>query len=179
MDKGIDYSMGMANFDRETGIHYGAISQYSIMMEAMEDFEYIYDGPNCPKCGEDVESIPDNIEDFEGYEEAEHEMAEYVCHKCKYVFGSESAYAEESSGFKYEQDGYILTDLLDTDIFVLRSPYYTYTQFCSPCVPGAGNLDNPMPDGVKTYALGHDWFENGRVPYPLYDVKTGEEVLPE
>lgn len=25
-----------------------------------------------------------------------------------------------------------------------RSPYYTYAKFCSPCAPGAGDLDNPL-----------------------------------
>jgi hypothetical protein len=53
---------------------------------------------------------------------------------------------------------------------VVKSPFYTYAQFCSPCVPGAGNLDNPMAEGVKTYCLGHDWFEGGVAPYPVWRV---------
>lgn len=41
-----------------------------------------------------------------------------------------------------------MTDCLDNDAFIIKSPYYTYAQFCSPCVPGAGNLDNPyIPSG--------------------------------
>jgi hypothetical protein len=62
---------------------------------------------------------------------------------------------------------------------VTDSPFYTFAQFCSPCVPGAGNLDNAMDEGVKTYCLGHDWFESGKAPYPVYSVTSGELVDPE
>ena len=66
----------------------------------------------------------------------------------------------------------------DTDIFVTKSKYFTYAQFCSPCAPGAGYLLNYTdPDvGVKTYCFGHDWFENGKAPYPVYEVDTGKQV---
>jgi hypothetical protein len=26
----------------------------------------------------------------------------------------------------------------------------------------------------KAYCLGHDWFDDGRAPYPVYSVETGE-----
>jgi len=39
-----------------------------------------------------------------------------------------------------------------------------------------GNLDTYIKDGVKTYALGHDWFENEKAPYPLYSVETEKEI---
>jgi|LakMenEpi03Aug12_release.lakeMendotaPanAssembly.Ray.scaffolds.fasta_scaffold00471_60 hypothetical protein len=42
----------------------------------------------------------------------------------------------------WEKDGYTLSNCLQSDVFVGKSPYFTYAQFCSPCVPGAGNLDN-------------------------------------
>ena len=44
---------------------------------------------------------------------------------------------------------------------------------------GAGNLDNAMSEGVKTYALGHDWFDSQCAPYPVYSVETGLLVMPE
>ena len=76
----------------------------------------------------------------------------------------------EPIGWEYSGDGYELTDCLDSDIMVLKSPFYTHALFCSPCVPGAGDLDNATEDGVKAYCLGHDWFEDGVAPYPVYDV---------
>ncbi len=162
MNKGIDYGIGKSNIDKDTGIRYGVISQHSIMSEAMEDFEYDYGDSHCPKCGNEVKTRKGKTE--------------FRCKICKYNFESDEAYGDEPIGFIYEQGGCILTNCLDTDVFVLKSPYYTFCQFCSPCVPGAGNLDTYINNGIKTYALGHDWFENGKAPYPLYDVKTGKKV---
>lgn len=82
----------------------------------------------------------------------------------------------------YERDGYRLTNCLQSDVFVLASPYFTYAQFCSPCVPGACNLDSPLEqpsEANKCLCLGHDWFEGGKAPYPVYSVATGEIVQPE
>lgn len=44
----------------------------------------------------------------------------------------------------YEHDGYKITKCLDNDLMILKSPFFTYAQFCSPCVPGACNLDSPL-----------------------------------
>lgn len=177
--KGIDYGLGSTNRDKDTGIRYGVISQHSVMPEAMEDIEYIYPGPNCPKCGNDVKEAKGK---YRKYAHAEHECADYVCHDCRYVFGSESAYADESSGFKYERDGYQLADCLDSDIFVLKSDYYTFAQFCSPCVPGACSLDSPLNTAdadCKCYCLGHGWFEGGIAPYPIYRVSDDKRLIAE
>ena len=163
MNKGIDYGLGKANIDSKTGIRYGVISQRSVMPEAMDDFEPDYGDPHCPECGDEI------LDD---------ETKDNFCIKCNRQWESEEIWdMVESQGFTYQQKGYSLTDCLDSDIFILSSPYFTYAQFCSPCVPGAGNLDSPDMDGVKCYALGHDWFEDGKAPYPLFDVGDGKEVL--
>ena len=59
---------------------------------------------------------------------------------------------------------------------ILKSDYYTHAQFCSPCVPGAGNLDSPCDSGEKAYCLGHDWFEDGIAPYPVYRVSDNARI---
>jgi hypothetical protein len=64
----------------------------------------------------------------------------------------------------------------DCDIFIVKSPYYTVCQFCSPCAPGAGYIMNSCEDGVRAYCFGHDWFDDGKAPYPVYSVETGERV---
>ncbi len=86
---------------------------------------------------------------------------------------------DDPIGWEYEGDGYKLVDCLDSDIMILESPYFTYAPYCSPCVPGAGNLDDAGETGVKTYCLGHDWFDDNRATYPVYSVTTGELVQPE
>lgn len=161
---GIDYGLGRSNVDVQTGIRYGVISQNSVLQAWADSAEPEFGEPACPKCGKAVG------ESDQG--------KDYHCEACKYSFWSDEAFPDEALGYSYHKDGYSLTDCLDTDIFVLKSPYFTFAQFCSPCVPGAGNLDTPMPDGIKTYALGHDWFEDGSAPYPVYSVATGEEVKP-
>ena len=68
------------------------------------------------------------------------------------------------------------------DIFITKSPYFTYAQFCSPCAPGACHLENPLDhasDENKCYCFGHDWFESGIAPYDVYSVETGKKVLPD
>ncbi len=62
------------------------------------------------------------------------------------------------------------------DIFITKSPYYTLCALCSPCAPGAGDLT--AEGNKKAYCFGHDWFDDGKAPYKVYDVKTGKEVLP-
>jgi len=87
----------------------------------------------------------------------------------------------EPSSFIFEEEGYSC-EADETDIFICKSPYYTYAQFCSPCAPGACYLPNPIEDkdsNNKCYCFGHDWFEEGIAPYKVYDVKTDKEVLPE
>lgn len=100
----------------------------------------------------------------------------------------------EPVGFSYDSDGYKAYAHQDGDIFITKSPYYTYTQYCSPCAPGACYLESPLdPDGEavnnghpKCYCFREDWFdygeENGDVvwgtkcPYPIFRVDNDECV---
>lgn len=158
---GIDYGFGRVNIDHATGIRYGVISQDEVLQAWSDESEPYYGIPHCPKCGNEVKELSLE-EETKGYEIAKYESEDYVCEDCKYVFGSESAFGDEPVSFDYEEEGYSATQAGDdTDIFILKSPYFTYAQFCSPCAPGAGHLGNPMnkETGVKTYCFGHDWFE--------------------
>lgn len=111
---------------------------------------------------------------------SQHDVTQAWADSCKPVYPDDLSdddmeYAEPI-GWEYNGDGYELTDCLDSDIFVLNSPFYTYARFCSPCVPGAGNLNDHDENGVKTYCLGHDWFDDNKAPYPVYSVATNELV---
>ena len=175
---GIDYGMGTANRDPETGIRYGVISQNSVGQAWYDSAEADYGEPTCPKCGNKALAYDgDSHNEYAAPANRRYACADYACEECKILINSEDAFGDEPAGWNYSGDGYELTDCLDNDIFVLKSPFYTFAQFCSPCVPGAGNLDNAMEDGAKTFCLGHDWFEEGKAPYRLYRVDTGEEVL--
>ena len=176
---GIDYGMGTTNIDRSTGIRYGCISQHSLCPESFHDsMESVYPDPSCPECGGEV--IPsDEIKHRDLWEtRTKYGCFDYACLRCRQGFSSDSACADEPIGLEYVDEEYELTSCLDSDVMVIRSPFYTYAQFCSPCVPGAGSLDSPMPEGVRTYALGHDWFEGGVAPYPVYRVADNSIVEP-
>lgn len=168
---GIDYSGigSKANRDTETGIRYGVVSQNSVIPEALEDIEFDYGKPHCPDCGKEVaESNPEQGRD-------------YFCPDCGKTHWTDRCFPDEALGWSYQQDGYKLCDCLENDIFVILSPYFTYAQFCSPCVPGACNLDSPLEQSIESnrcFCLGHDWFEGGKAPYKVYSVETGKEVAP-
>lgn len=179
MNAGIDYGLGRTNIDRATGIRYGVISSRTIGEAWYENSEADYGDPTCPQCGEtigyssDAPDFPDSVEPdwFTG--------KDFVCFTCEACYWSDDAFGDDPIGHHFEDADYTLTDCLDSDVMIIRSPYYTYAQFCSPCVPGAGNLDTPIADGVKTYCLSHDWFETDTAPYPVYRVSDNSLVQPE
>ena len=161
---GIDYSLGKSNVD-ENGIHYGVIPANEVAEFWYEESEPYYgEDYHCPYCGSKAFEIDDMDEDEqEKIEEFEYDQTafEIACFSCKKVFSSGDALGDPISSF-YKKEGYVAEQGFDDhDIFIMKSPFYTYSQFCSPCAPGAGYLLNWMDkdSGIKTYCLGHDWFE--------------------
>jgi hypothetical protein len=91
----------------------------------------------------------------------------------------------EGEGYKLHTDAY-------GDLWIFKSDYYTYAQFCSPCAPGAVHLGSPLDiEGTlalsveikekfhqnRGYCLDHDWFEGGIAPYPVFSVATGKQCI--
>lgn len=175
---GIDYGMGRTNIDRETGIRYGVISQGSVLQAWCDSAEADYGEPTCPKCGDRaIEAYKVNNDDAETWPNLySHGCEDYACESCEVYLDSSDAFGEEPLGWSYEADGYSLSDCLDSDIIICKAPFYTLAAFCSPCVPGACSIESE--GDVKAYCLGHDWFEDGKAPYPVYSVVTGELVNP-
>jgi len=80
-------------------------------------------------------------------------------------YGEESIelddYAEPIS-WSYDRDGIKAEYSADGSwLFVFKSPVVVRCNYCSPCVPGAGDLDNPNPEGIEAYGLPNDclWSE--------------------
>lgn len=179
---GIDYSPpgSTVNRDAETGIRYGMISQHSVMPEALDDVYTHGDDLGYLESREKmkaaiVAAIESAIAD---YAEIDHDEA---CRMAGEIADSDLVImhdCDESGPFAYSEGELNIQTTSACDLWVFKSPYFTHAQFCSPCVPGAGNLDTYCASGPKTYCLGHDWFEGGIAPYPVYDVATGEQVLP-
>lgn len=182
---GIDYGMGQTNIDKETGIRYGVIHQNEVLQAWADESEPNYGDPHCPKCGNtaiscDDERVPD-LDEADDWDDPK--IRDYCCLDCKHTFWSDEAFGDEPIGHSYFTDEYQCTQGGDDgDIFILKSPYYTLCDFCSPCAPGAGYL---ISEGdVKAYCFGHDWFydhpEHPKVaPYRVFRVSDDSEVLPE
>lgn len=174
--KGINYAgFTGANRNPKTGIRYGVIPANDVGQSWFDSSEADYGEPSCPKCGNKANKA---------------RKSDYHCPRCKYHFDSDEAYRDTPVAFtlmdgqyKAQQSGE------DYDIFILDSPYFTYAQFCSPCAPGACYLLNPLlsPEVTcerakeiwadnRAYCFGHEWFEDGKAPYPVYSVETGELI---
>jgi hypothetical protein len=187
---GIDYGRGLANIDSATGIRYGVISQNSVSADAVDEIlDY----------GTDVAweaALKDVINEARDRAVVEGEDPDYVDEdEIRDRLGD--TWETNFANYEYDSGGYRVTGCLDNDLFVLRSPFFTFAQFCSPCVPGAGNLDTPFmglavphydapgwaEDFIReaeangfprVFALGHNWFEDQKVPYVLFSVATGK-----
>lgn len=200
----IDYGMGLSNIDHATGIRYGVISLNSVASWFYDDQEFDYGDATCPECEDKVidtcgENIPENV------------TGDYFCRNCytnfianqdgnddtnaakdeiekeaakKASFDAEQCFPEAPCGWAIENSEYSIIPCLDNDAFVVRSPYFTYAFFCSPCVPGAGSLDSGATvedyeagEACKAYCLGKEYFgEYSPLPYVIYSVETGGKV---
>ena len=133
MNYGIDYGCGATNVDAETGIRYGVIPENEVLQAWADSSEPDYGAPSCPKCGNDAlpiddESLPD-IDNEKGWTD---EGRDFACLDCRYSFDSSEAYGEEAQGFALDDGEYKAYADEYGDIFITKSPYYTFAQYCSP-----------------------------------------------
>lgn len=179
MSRGIDYSGpgSTVNRDPETGIRYGIIPSHALG-NCIEDFELQYDAC-CPHCGEE---LPEDTQftsrtvkrpggSFSNVYAAD-------CPACGKLIREHEQYSDIPSRQVLDNGEYQGHIDSSGDAWCLKSPYYTRAAFCSPCAPGACHLNNPCDDGERCFCFGHDWFDDGVAPYPVYSVSTNERVEP-
>ena len=208
MTVGIDYGCGTTNIDHDTGIRFGVIPANDITQAWSEASEGDYGPPSCPKCGNeavpiDHADVPDLDEDAP--DDWDDEGRDHACPECRHSFDSQDAYGEEAIAWSLDDGEYRASQSGDdSDVFVLKSPYYTFGPFCSPCAPGAIYLRDAFgrddildretgrqTTNIRAYCFAPDWFEwwpeldtprgewNGKAtscPYPVYRVSDGELV---
>ncbi len=169
-----------SNHDQETGYRYGVISPHSINQDALGD---VYANGIDPHYEAGKEELLNDIK----------ELCEN--HNLDYERINTDSFVDEFSD-NYQDGGDGQCDYSDKEytlhvsgdnfgIFVMKSPYYTYCRGCSPCAPGAGDLDASFdPDEYeiteayhRTLCLGHDWFDDGKAPYRVFRVEDDNEVF--
>jgi len=175
---GIDYGHGATNIDKKTGIRFGVINMNALVCESWEAFEADYGDPHCPNCGNDIVSYDDEKHcDYPHIRTGYRSCADYACESCGHYLESSDCFGDEPCGWTLDDGEYKATIDDYNDVFLVSSPYYTRAQFCSPCAPGAGYLENPCESGPRTYCFAADWFDDDNpCPYPVYRVDTGECV---
>ena len=106
-----------------------------------------------------------------GEEWWERSEAVYPCEECGEKDGPDCERDCSPEGFIYDKGGYLMIQDADSpELMVIKSPYYTMANVCSPCFPNAGDLDTPNENGIKTYCLGPEWWEDEKAPYPVYKI---------
>lgn len=203
----IDYGTGQTNIDKKTGIRFGVQAINSLSPYVWEDLEADYGEPSCPKCGnpckeasseefaaefaehwaENVGNVYQNFSPEVRAEKMESALdsiptKDYYCLDCAHGFCSDEAFSEPL-GYTYDAAGIVCESAFDnTELFVTKSPYFTFAPFCSPCAPGACSADQGTTDpedqtGGKCYCLPEDWFDDENpCPYCYWSVQTGELV---
>lgn len=179
---GIDYGHGQSNIDTEKGIRYGVIAQNSVGGDALNDVytngtDLGYQAALEQRKTEIQDAICGAIDDLNGVDATLMDSFEQFVQEildCETEYGFDCG--DSSGPYLYEEDGYSI-HTSETELWVTKSPFYTHAQFCSPCAPGAGNLDTPCESGPKTYCLGEDWFDSDQpCAYPIYRVDNDECV---
>jgi len=169
----------MPNYDEKTGISFGVISQNSINLQSVDSWydndsvydDYVTELEESVKNGDITdEEMEDNLQNYDN------DYHHY--------------YVVDDDGI----DAEYFSDL--NSWYITRSPYYTFTKQCSPCCPGAGDLDSPItlddiecktpnfynvfsPDGhKKAYCLPKEYFdEYAEIPYRVFRVEDDQEVI--
>ena len=164
--------MILSNQD-EKGIHYGVIPKRDLFNHAEEFYENAKDMTYEGVIDEITEAIT-NLSDY-----LDEGTIEDLIKTATENFNDH--YENDNARMLYEKDGYIIQgDCDDPDLFVIKSPFYTFAPPCSPCAPGAGYLMSATkinPDGpnhpYKTYCLDDDWFDKENpCPYTYLEVEN-------
>jgi hypothetical protein len=148
----------------EKGIHYGVIPKNNLFNSAEE----FYDNAKDMSYADVIDKIQEAITGLSDY--LDEETIEDMVATATENF--DENYQDDNALMVYEKDGYVIQgDNDDTDLFITKSPFYTFAPPCSPCAPGAGYLlsaANGQP--YKTYCLDKSWFEDDQCPYEYFEV---------
>lgn len=141
----------MTNVNPETGIPYGYIRADSLHPDVVDELQRGADLHYEEACLEMSARIANAVDDF-----LSSRSAISVIEHALELFDHEDD--EPVHEGEYEQVHYRTSWLGGAlHVWVFSSPVTGHYQKCSPCVPGAGNLDCPDLDGIVCYDVPADW----------------------
>ena len=179
----------MSNYDSSTGISYGVISPHSINQDCLSS---LYDEGTDPYYENAKEEFTTTLKSiisnfmYENNVTLEDDEIDIDYYLDRWNNNYESCGDGQCDFKDSEYTLHISGD--NFGIYVMRSPYYTYCRKCSPCAPGAGDLNNPLEIEEievldtydRAYCLGPDYFgdsEYDRMPYRVFRVDNDMEVI--
>ena len=179
---GIDYGMGQTNIDKATGMRYGVIPMNDLSSFAWDDI--LVNGDDLDfaaykqECKTSIATAIGNALEELGLDRGNdaEELADGIVDDLEWD-GYENT--GDCARYAYDDGEVSIETASDGDVWVLKSLYYTYAPFCSPCAPGAGYLRDAGTDdsNPKVYCLPKDWFDDEQgCPYPYWTV-DGDELV--
>lgn len=145
----------MSNYNEKTGIRYGVISARSLNQDLFCELLYTHGTNETLKEAEEdhKKQARKDAQIFDDIDLAEFEEN----YECPDFDIDEPTYSGSYKGVEYA-----VTYLGGAQIlWVFESPNTGCFDLCSPCVPGACNLDSPNPEGYLGYDVPADWREEG------------------
>jgi hypothetical protein len=173
-----NYGSGDDNRDPVTKIRYGVIPPQDVYY--WNDVAEPADTPPmCPDCGRDV--VEYNEHNHERYERSNGLRCcpDFACENCRHAMSDMDVhYADDCVPMILDDGDYKAHETPGRDVWVVRSPFFTYAEFCSPCAPGALYLLNSVEpcEDMRAYCFGPDMFKDDKPPYDVYSVETGELI---
>ncbi|MFA5760499.1 MAG: hypothetical protein WC877_01900 [Dehalococcoidales bacterium] len=175
----INEKLGINKYNEdEKGIHYGFYYGNKISSEVLNDIcmgdDLIYE----ENIEELKEAFKDTIREFceNNNLDSEHIGMDNNDLLDDIIDQFNNNYQNDYHKYRYEKDGYIIEYSNDSDdLIVIKSPYWTFRGFCSPCAPNGCYLGS---DGnIPSYCLDKDFFDEWiECPYDEYfEVKDFKE----
>lgn len=155
--------MTIPNFDAENRVHYGYISSNSLDPETVHELMY---GPHATSISyqEAYDARQAEIEqELEILAEEQDEVTrqDWIAEETSRRMEIEEIHCEEEIVEGTYQEVKYLSSWLGGALhfFILKSPHISNRELCSPCVPNAGNLNQPVLEGDNnpTYDVPADW----------------------
>ena len=184
------------NVDNETSIHYSTIYGNNISSEILQEITF-YNGEDLTyqeALEELKESFIDHIKEFL---ESNYLNDHYINFDEMFDGIQESfndTYESDNTVYLYDHDGYTIEyHSYDNSLIILKSPYYTYCRYASPCFPNGAYL----PDAIdrndnynfnnllesdqicKCYALDESFYDDEYAPMPqvtIYKVSDNTSI---
>lgn len=143
------------NVNPETGIRYGIISANALDPEIIDEIQRTGRDAHWEQRLEELrlETNADVEDGLISEDEFDASLDRRIEECSDRFYDDEPVHKFEIDGVK-GQTTWLGGALL---VWIFKSPVISTVRLCSPCVPNAGNLDNPDPDGYQAYDVPLDW----------------------